>query len=55
MVKICIQTINESNINQTMRYSLIISIETPELETDIYTPVQLQVENLNSIQQGVVI
>lgn len=34
----------KNKYNQTMRYSLIISIETPELETDIYTPVQLQIE-----------
>ncbi|WP_158962119.1 S8 family peptidase [Myroides fluvii] len=45
----------KNKYNQTMRYSLIISIETPELETDIYTPVQLQIENMNRIQQDVVI
>lgn len=36
---------SKNRYNDTMRYALIISIETPELETDIYTPVQLQIEN----------
>lgn len=32
-----------------MRYSLIISIETPEVDVDIYTPVAVEVENKNMI------
>lgn len=35
----------KNRYNDTMRYALIISIETPELETDIYTPVQFQIES----------
>jgi hypothetical protein len=28
---------------KSTRYSLVVSIETPELETDIYTPVASQI------------
>ncbi|MEK6510024.1 hypothetical protein [Myroides sp. C4067] len=35
--------------DDSMRYSLIISIETPKVAVDIYTPVAVEVENKNMI------
>ncbi len=36
--------------NNKIRYSLIISIETPETSTDLYTPIITQIENKNIIK-----
>ena len=33
----------EKKLNRTTRYSLVVSIETPDIDVDIYTPVQNQV------------
>ncbi|KZE82736.1 hypothetical protein AV926_06415 [Myroides marinus] len=35
--------------SDSIRYSLIVSIETPEIGVDIYTPIALKVENMNII------
>lgn len=38
------------NYNSEIRYSLIVSIETDEVDVDIYSPVELAIENLTKIQ-----
>ncbi|WP_194973656.1 S8 family peptidase [Aquiflexum lacus] len=47
---------NLEKYNESVRYSLIVSIETPETEVDIYTPVEniisIQVPIANQIGQG---
>jgi hypothetical protein len=35
--------------NKAARYSLIISIEAPEVDVDLYTPVQIEIENRNKV------
>ncbi len=35
--------------NKTARYSLVVSIDAPEVEVDLYTPIQMQVEARNKV------
>ncbi len=35
-----------------LRYSLIVSIETPELEVDIYTPIAVEIKNRIAVEVG---
>jgi hypothetical protein len=35
--------------NKAARYSLIISIEAPEVDVDLYTPIQTEIENRNKV------
>src|SRR5690606_13983980 len=41
----CKQLKNQNKHDSELRYSLIVSIETPDSEIDIYTPIAIQVDN----------
>ncbi|EAG7250327.1 serine protease, partial [Listeria monocytogenes] len=39
--------------NEKIRYSLIVSIETPEVDTDLYTPIVTQIEIEQSVEVSI--
>lgn len=42
----------QNKYDSELRYSLIVSIETPELEVDIYTPVAVEIQNRVGVKVG---